>query len=331
MAILGKVSRTKFVLLLFLLPLKSHFLIEFFFCIAIGTIYLYLGPYNFGDVSLNSATLPPLTTIVLELITIPVVIMFCREIETVKLMSEDKIPIWKDKEAKQVLVDVLKLFVVYIVSMMSLWVVFAQIMPIGVLMFQISSDDLSNIWIIYLPPVIGALLGMIVTRRVIGQLSVSDDLVLVVASIGVTVSLVAFIQFKTVEHAAIFFVGGTSLFFFFGIQATAFRTIYSQTVGDSRHLNVMMSLLFVGGALGQIIGPIFSSLFISVECDSASSSSSGFDFSGCEMSGLNIGIIISIVLMALATLYTAALLFYFKLPSLEKGRMNYELINESVN
>lgn len=293
----------------------------------LGTIYLYLPSFDVSSIPLfNAATYAPLTTIVFIIITIPIVFLFCKNVELKKPV--DPIPIWKDSEAKQVIFDISKLFVIYVASLTALWVVFAQIMPIGVIFFQIATEDPSSIWLIYIPPLAGAIIGMFVTKRVIIPMKLHDNHVLIGASICVTLSLFTFIQFADHEPSYIYYIGCTILFLAFGILATAFRSIYSKTVGNSRHLAVLMSLLFSVGAIGQIVGPVFSSFFIEIDCTSASSSDA-WGYGSCTMSGLNIAVSVGIGAMALSTVFTAVLLYFIGIPSLEKNMKDLQNLDDS--
>ena len=189
-----------------------------------ATVFLYIPSVDFGPVHLNSATYPALCTIILELIILPPCILFTGNIHQPHVDEEDKIPVLQDPVAKQMMIDSTKIFVIFGASLIALWLVFSQIMPIGVILFGIASDDPSQIWEIYLPPIIGGVLSMIIVKRLT---AIPDTTILMVAAIGLIVSMFTFFQYAEKEPSYIYYIGGSALFFFNGTLATAFRSIYS--------------------------------------------------------------------------------------------------------
>ena len=61
-----------------------------------------------------------------------------------------------------------------------------------------------------------------------------------------------------------------------------------KVVGGSRHSDMMNSLLFVLTSIGQIVGPIVSGLFITIQPISDTTTHC-MDPALCEIRGLNIG------------------------------------------
>lgn len=76
--------------------------------------------------------------------------------------------------------------------------------------------------------------------------------------------MASFIQFSQHEDPWIYYLGATLLFFGFSVYNTAFRTVYSQFIGNSPYISFMFALMFIAGAGSQFLGPLLSGVFLSV-------------------------------------------------------------------
>ena|SRR3990167_515562 len=96
----------------------------------------------------------------------------------------------------------------------------------------------------------------------------------------------------------------------------------------------MMSLLFVVSSIGQIIGPVISSVITVGTAENCTACGEYFaldewNFECCALQNLNVAVAIAVGILSIATVYTGILLFVFKVPSLE--RRLTEIRNNSIN
>eukprot|EP01094_Clydonella_sp_ATCC50884_P020096 TRINITY_DN4096_c0_g1_i3.p1 TRINITY_DN4096_c0_g1~~TRINITY_DN4096_c0_g1_i3.p1 ORF type:complete len:495 (-),score=32.92 TRINITY_DN4096_c0_g1_i3:123-1508(-) len=281
----------------------------------VGTVALYLPHYNIplgNDYSmvLNGMTYPPLATAIFCVLALPL----CAFAPDLPVQGQDE----NEPEAKETIKNVLLISAVSVAATICFWIMFSQIMVIGVFMFQIVTDisDAEQLWLIYLPPIIGAVVSMIAIKRFIqpdpeSSPIIDEQTLLYLSGVGLALSMGSLLQFKTVENKWVYYIGGSLIFFFNGIFTTAFRTVYSKVCGQSPHLSFFLSWMNILTTIGGVIGPAVSGLIITVDNDGV-------------VSGLNIAVPIAVAILA------SSLVFLF-LAIRSTRSLRYALLKGSSN
>jgi MFS family permease len=255
---------------------------------SIGAAVMWVGASKVGPFVVSGLTIPPLVSIGLGVVLLPFVAFYYGrdddsgddgytqlDADYKQLDTDDggdgrvRMRFWLDPSVRKLLPDVIKMNVAMLLWLSGLWLIFSQMVPIGMFEYSVV-DSQGNLWIPFMPLAVGSLVAMLLLKRVQAHTGgISEFTLLMASSVGMMLATVPLFPFTSHPSKWFFYVGTGVFFLFNAVAQTSIRAIYSRVVGHSRYIGVLLSLLFVSGGIAQLVGSSIASAIVSPKIDSS--------------------------------------------------------------
>lgn len=225
---------------------------------VISSVFLFVPSSVWGNAIFNFSTWPALVAACVEWVALIGFVVFFRSAETSDTWDWR---LWRDPIIGSLWKDLATLLTIITLALTAMWVVFSQLIPICAFVYQ-NVDSLNNLWLVYLPMIIGAMAYSIIGAKIFERMNIQQAYQIILLLVFLVVGNTIIFPFSLHPSPWLFYVGAV-LFFFgnSGVQ-TILRAAYAKIASSSAHLGVLLSLLWISNGLAQFIGSSISSSIV---------------------------------------------------------------------
>lgn len=233
---------------------------------VIGSIFLFVPSQVSGSLVLNYATFPALIAACLELLTfLGIAVAYQRDQEG-QVEEHWNWRFWQDQELRGVLKELLSILAIITCSMTAMWLLYSQLIAICGFVYEVV-DGLNNLWVVYLPLIVGSFGYSLVVDRLFNWLSFGQLAQVYALALLLLIGAVLLFPFSAKPEAALFYAGGVIFFLAnSGIQ-TILRAVYARFACQTLYLGMLLSLLSIANGVAQFIGSSIAGAIVTPTVD----------------------------------------------------------------